>query len=352
MNAIKEKLAKLDQAQQRKPALGIPIATVKKFSEDRSANLASMIAFWAFFSIFPLMLATVTLLGYVLPEENKQRVLADIAAYIPLLDVSTISGLDGNIFALTIGLASALWSGLAVVRVAEEAFNAVWEVPMVERPKFVEQTHRAVLALVTIGVGLIVSTMMIGFVAGDSGPIDLGPFSVLLAFAAAIVVDIAIFVLAFRLLTDRDLSTRDVLPGAVFAGGCFWLLQSLASVIITRHLNSAEATYGTFATVITMLWWFYLQAQLTLLGAQLNVVLRRRYYPRGLVDPPTTDADRRLLEDFAEERKMDDEQEISSHIVKEPSHRRPCQAGGPIGGSGGSAQRTDFASVAVNLQVE
>lgn len=321
MSAVKERIAKLDEAQQRKPALGIPIATVKKFSEDRSANLAAMIAFWAFFSIFPLMLATVTLLGYVLPEQDKTRVLADIAEYIPLLDVSTISGLDGNVLALSIGLASALWSGLAVVRVAEEAFNAVWEVPLVERPKFVEQTRRALLALLTIGTGLIASTMMIGFVSGDSAPVDLGPFSVLLAFAAAIVVDIAIFVLAFRLLTDRDLSTRDVLPGAVFAGVCFWLLQSLASVIITRHLSSAESTYGTFATVITMLWWFYLQAQLTLLGAQINVVLKRHYYPRGLLDAPSTEADHRLLEDFAEERQLDDEQEISSRIVKQPSHR-------------------------------
>jgi hypothetical protein len=53
---------------------------------------------------------------------------------------------------------------------------------------------------------------------------------------------------------------------------------------------SSRCGASTFATVITMLWWFYLQSIITLLGAQLNVVLTQRLHPRGLVEVPTTEA--------------------------------------------------------------
>ena len=81
-----------------------------------------------------------------------------------------------------------------------------------------------------------------------------------------------------------------MLPGAVLAGVAFWILQEVSSFIISNRLHSAQGTYGNFATVIVMLWWFYLQAQITLLGAQLNVVVKERLYPRSLFGGPSTEA--------------------------------------------------------------
>ena len=62
-------------------------------------------------------------------------------------------------------------------------------------------------------------------------------------------------------------------------------LAEAAGAIHADHLpvlEDAQSTYGRFATVITMLWWFYLQSMITLLGAQLNVVLKEHSYPRSL----------------------------------------------------------------------
>jgi YihY family inner membrane protein len=108
----------------------------------------------------------------------------------------------------------------------------------------------------------------------------------LAGYLIAVALDVGLFILAFRLLTDREVSTRDVLPGALLSGVVFWLLQQLSSLIIARYLHTAERAYGDFATVITMLWWFYLGSIVTLFGAQLNVVLKERLHPRGLVDIP------------------------------------------------------------------
>lgn len=311
---VKSRLERFDDAQQQRPKLAIPLATVKKFGEDKSTNLASMMAFWAFFSIFPLFLAGVTLLSWFVPEQDRVRVLGQVATYFPLLDVSTIGALSGSVLALVVGLGSAFWSGSAVVRVTQDAFNTVWEVPRIERPKLGEQLKRSILVMSTIGVGLLASTLTIGFVSGDNPSVDLGPLSLLLGYGLAIAFDIGLFIAAFRLLTDRQISTRDVVPGAVFAGVAFWILQSISSIIITRHLSGAQETYGNFATVITIMWWFYLQSQLTLLGAQVNVVLKRRYWPRSLLGGPETEADHRLLRDFARERTHAEGEHVSVRV--------------------------------------
>ena len=318
---LRQRIERLDDVQQRREKLGIAFATVKKYGEDGSSNLASMIAFWAFFSIFPLFLALVTILGYVLPSGTRTKVLTHVASFFPLLDVSTLHALSGAWWPVVVGLLSALWSGLAVVKTTQVAFNSVWEVPQKNRPGFVEQLWRSLLALSTIGVGLIVATIISGYVTGQSEGINLGWYGRLAGYVIAIVLDVGLFVAAFRMLTDRKVGVRDVLPGAVVSGLAYWILQQISSFIITRHLSGAQSTYGNFATVITMLWWFYLQAQITLLGAQLNVVLKERLHPRSLVGGPETEADKRAFRAYAKEATYHERHEVDSHVEGEQEER-------------------------------
>jgi membrane protein len=274
---------RLDAVQKRFKPTSVAVATLKKFSEDRTTNLSATIAFWGFFSIFPLFLVLVTVLGWVLPASEKANVLKHVAAMFPLLDPSTITGLTGAWWALVVGLVTALWSGLGAVRAVQSAFDSVWEIPYHERPGFLSQVGRSLFVLMTIGAGIVVSTLISGFVTGGSTGVNLGAAGRTAGLVISIALDVGLFVAAFRLLTDHHASTREVLPGAVFSGVVFFILQEISAFIITRHLKSAQPTYGHFATVITILWWFYLQSVVTLLGAQLNVVLRERLYPRSFV---------------------------------------------------------------------
>ena len=108
----------------------------------------------------------------------------------------------------------------------------------------------------------------------------------LAGYVLSAALDVGIFLAAFRILTDREVTSRDVLPGALLSGIAFFVLQLLSTLIISRYLKNAQSTYGHFATVITILWWFYLQSIITMLGAQLNVVLKKHDYPRSLTDAP------------------------------------------------------------------
>jgi membrane protein len=267
-------LQKLDRAQRSSTPLSVAVATFKKFSEDQSANLAAMIAFWAFFSVFPLFLVLVTLLAIFLPASDKNSVL-------------------GHVAQIVLGLATALWSGSGVVRTAQFAFNSVWGVPRTQQPGLVSQVVRSIWVLGTVGLGLVLTTLVSGFVASSASGVNLGAAGRVGGYVLSAALDVGIFLAAFRILTERDVTTRDVLPGALLSGIAFFVLQLLSTLIISRYLKNAQSTYGHFATVITILWWFYLQSMITLLGAQLNVVLKEHSYPRSLTDGKQADGDAR-----------------------------------------------------------
>src|SRR4051794_38868711 len=130
---------KLDDTQQKHSPLGFPVAVYRKYSDDQAGNLANLIAYWAFFSLFPVLLVAITILELVGIGEGTFK---ETLKSFPLINSSIenqhgISG--GNPLALVIGVAVALWSGLAVFKTVQTAFDSVWEVPMTDRPGFAEK---------------------------------------------------------------------------------------------------------------------------------------------------------------------------------------------------------------------
>jgi YihY family inner membrane protein len=309
-------IQKVDDTQTRRKSVAVAVATFKKFSEDRSTNLAAMIAFWGIFSIFPLFIVLITILAWFLQASDRASVLGHVAKMLPLLDPSTVSGLSGSWWVLVLGLLTALWSGTGVVRSLQFAFDSVREVPYHERPGLAKQTLRSLWVLATIGVGLVLTTLLSGFIVTSANGVRLGAIGRVGGYLIAAALDVGIFVAAFRLLTERADNVRDILPGALLSGVTFFILQELSALIVSHYLQNAAPTYGHFATVITILWWFYIQSIVTLLGAQLNVVLKERYYPRSLIDAPKTPADHRVLEAYASERAYHPEQRVVTRVEK------------------------------------
>jgi membrane protein len=311
---VRAKLDRLDSYQLRHPALGVPIAVVRKFFEDESINLAAVIAFWAFFSIFPLLLIFVTLLGYFLPPSLQGDVLRSAASFFPLLSTDSMGRLSGQWWTLVVGILSAVWSGSFVVIAIQSAFNSVWEIPRAQRPSIGAQIQRGLFALGAIALGLVASTVISSYLTATATGTGLGVVARLAGYLIAVALDVGLFMVAFRLLTDRDVSTRDVLPGALLSGIVFWLLQQLSSLIIFRYLHNAERIYGSYATVITMLTWFYSQSVVTLVGAQLNVVLKERLHPRRLIPAPATEADHRAYDAYAKERTYHHDEQVDTQF--------------------------------------
>jgi uncharacterized BrkB/YihY/UPF0761 family membrane protein len=89
-------------------------------------------------------------------------------------------------------------------------------------------------------------------------------------------------------------------------------ILTLVGSIYIKHFSHASNTYGTFATVIGLLVWLHLLAQVTLYAAEINVVVVRKLWPRSLLGPPEAPADQETLRALAkvEERHAEEQVEV------------------------------------------
>jgi uncharacterized BrkB/YihY/UPF0761 family membrane protein len=109
------------------------------------------------------------------------------------------------------------------------------------------------------------------------------------------IVNFGEYLFAFRVLTPGKVSLRQLLPGAVLAGTGWTILQAVGGFVVGHYLKDDSAVYGLFGIVLGLFAWIYLIAELTVYAAELNVVLARKLWPRAMVQPPLTDADRRSM---------------------------------------------------------
>ncbi len=305
-------LERADRWQARHPAAGVPVAVVKKFIEDDAASLAVQVAYWGFFSVFSLLLAFVAILGFALqgdPSLQKQ-VLDSTLERMPVIGPQIsgdVGSLTGNGVALAVGLVGAVWTGLGITLAVGSALDQLWAVPSVQRSGFVKSRIRGVLVLASVGVMNIAATAAVGFATAGSARSAIADVA---SLAAAGAVDLVIFLASFRLLTAAAVTTRQVLPGAVLATSCWLLLQAVGGVFLTNVLKGSSQTYGGFAAVVGLLAWLLIAAEITLIAAELNVVLARRLWPRSLAGA-LRPADERTLRDSAQAQQRDRRQRIT-----------------------------------------
>jgi len=322
-------LHRLDDYQQRHRFLAVPFAVWRKFGDDQAGNLAALIAYYAFFSIFPLLLAATTILGYVLGDDPalQQRVFTTTLGQFPIIGShGAAKPLTGNAVGLIIGLGLAVWSGLAVAQVAQQAFNRIYGVPRVDWPGFLPALLRSIEVVGIGGVGLTASTLLQGMVHGaDVYGLNLGLGGVLLAALGGAVLDIAVFVYLFGRLTVVTLRVREVLPGATVAAVAWFALQQVGVSLVNHEVAGAQGTYGTFAVVIGLLFWLYLLAQITLYCAELNTVLARGLWPRSLhamiSGNAENPADRRAHRSYPDLERQVHNLRVDTHIVGQADGR-------------------------------
>jgi membrane protein len=312
--AVERVLRSVDRFQQRRAWLALPYAVVKKFGEDRAGNLAALIAYYGFFSLFPLLLVLVSVLGIVLRAHPSLRdaVLHSALSQFPVIGDQLQQNMDaltrGNGVPLGIGILGTLWAGLGVVKAMQEALDSIWHVPYKRRPNKIVSTVKSLLMLGVLGVITVASAAVAGVGAGSHTW-----WWATLGIVTSLVLNFVLFLLAFRILTTADVSWSDVRPGAVVGAVGWTLLQAVGGFYVGHQLKGASQVYGTFAVIIGLLAWMYLGAQLTMYAAELNAARKYRLWPRSLVNPPFTDADERALKGLAkiEERHVEETVEAS-----------------------------------------
>jgi membrane protein len=293
---LRAALQRLDRFQQRHVVTALPVAVALKFSEDRADSAAVIIAYWAFFSVFPLLLAFVSILGFLLHgnPDFQHDVLDSTLAHLPVVGDqirSDIHSLEGNGLALAVGIVGSIWAGLGVMLAIGQALDEIWGVRRLKRSGFIAGRLRAVALLAVFGAGIIASTAVVNF--ARTGAIQ-PALAQVVSFLASVAVDFGVFLISFRVMTSADVTARQIAPGAVLATVLWLAMQTLGGLFVEHTLANASPTYGAFASVIGLLTWLLIAADLVLLAAEVNVVLAERLWPRSPFGAVSR-ADRRAL---------------------------------------------------------
>ena len=319
MNPIERVVRRVDGYQQTHRPLAFGFGVIKKFGDDRAGSLAALIAYYGFLAIFPLLLLLTTVLGFAM-ERNRalnRSVLRSALRDFPIVGQQlgqAIHPLQGNALALAGGIVGLIWGSLGVTQAGQLAMAEVWNVPGVDRPPFVTRLLRGFCLLGVFGVGLVATTLIASLSAFGAGlPVKAA------GVALSVALNVGLFVLAFRVLTVRDVPTRSLVPGAILGGICWSLLQVLGAYLVGHQLRHASQVYGYFASVLGLVSWLFLGAQLTLYAAEANVVWARRLWPRSIVQPPLTDADKRAFDDIALQGERRPEQSVESNWEDDPN---------------------------------
>jgi membrane protein len=297
--SLSDRLHAFDRLQQRHRRLGFLAAVVKKFGEDQAGQLAALIAYYGFVSLFPLLLVLVTILGFVLQGDpgDQKRILDGALGQFPIVsDQLKLHSLTGSGVGLAIGVVGSLLAGMGITGATQNAFNRIWHVPFKNRPNFVFAHLRGLGMLAILGTLSVVSTTVAGFVGTSSH----AALAVIAGVLVAFVLNLALFMTAFKLLTAVDVAWRDLLPGVIVAAVFWQILQHLGGYYIDHELKHTGPLYGVFALVLGLLAWLYLGAQLTIFAAEINVVRARGLWPRSFFSDPLLEADKRAMTSSAE----------------------------------------------------
>jgi len=320
MNPVERVIRKVDAVQQRHTPTAFVYGVIKKYGDDNGGVLVSNLAYSAFVSLFPLLLVLVTILGLVASYHPgiKTDVLNAVAGQVPLIG----DQLKGNVhelkksstIGLVVGIIGLIWGSAGLAQSGMFTMDQVWNLPGPKRPGYVQRLGRAGLFLCLLGGGVIVTT-------GLASLPNYLPNALAVKFAlelATAAFSAGMYLGAFRALTPKGVPIRDLIPGAI-TGGILWTVLQGVGAYLVHHFLHSDTVYGVFGTVLGLLAWVYLATEITVYSAEINVVLKRRLWPRSIVQPPLTEADRHSMALQALQNQRRPEQDIEVTFNDRPA---------------------------------
>jgi YihY family inner membrane protein len=315
INAI---LNRIDRYQQSHQLPSIVYAIIRKYGDDNAGYLASLITYYGFLSIFPLLLAATSLIAiassYNLPFATNLT--AALANNFPLIGNElqrNVHGLHSTGVSLAIGIALALFGARGVADAFRHAINEIWQIPKADRPMFPNDIFVSLKIIFVGGFGFILSSVVSSVIQSYGSSLVSTILANLISLALIYLTLLALLLLA----VPRTMKRTDLRRGAIGTALGFQALQLIGTIVVTHTLGHLNATYGIFALVLGLLFYISLQAQILVYALEYNVVMRRHLWPRSLTLEPVTIADEDALSGQAKKEKITAKEGIDVKFAKE-----------------------------------
>jgi membrane protein len=331
----------LDRTQRERSFLGFPVATAFKFVDDQGPYLAAIISFYALLAIFPLLLLSVTILGFVLKgnPQLREQVIDSALGTFPIIgdQLGRPEALQGSTTATAVGILTAIYGSLGLGQALQNALNVAWSVPRNKRPNPLRLRLKS-LALLTLTGAAVLGITIVSTLGNETellGPRLEGTLRWVVRAFTVLLIGL-LLTIVFRLAAARRHHLGRAAPGAFTVAVLWQALQYLGTLYTTRVIAKTDGMNAVFSLVLGMIGIIYFASLIGVIGMQVNVVIVRRLWPRSLravfVDhPELTDADRRAYAGYirAQQHKTAEDVRVSftdpetgeQHVIEDTGRR-------------------------------
>lgn len=268
----------------RRGVLKIVVGVAKQVAGGNALGLAAQLAYYFFFALFPFLLCLVAFASFFPIHGLLSRLLMTIEPFLPTSANQLLAHQLTSAFAhprgglLTFGLLVALWSASSGIAALISALNEAFGVA--ETRPFWKVRGLAMAITVAGGLALLVAVAIVvlggqlgHWLAAQVGATALQ--SKIWAVArwplTAAIVLLALAVM-YKICPNVKRRFRLLSPGAV-AGTILWLAATLGFTFYVNHFGKYNVMYGSLATVIVLLTWFYVSGLVLILGGQIDAVV-------------------------------------------------------------------------------
>lgn len=254
----------------------------RKFAADNGALLAAAVSFYSFFSLFPLLLLAVGVVGYAFGSpQHAEAILNRLTGkFVVGAQAQSIIHeiVHGRYAATGVGLVMLLWSGTSAMVVLEQAMNLAWSTSA--RRTYLARRGIALLTLLVIAVLGLVSfgaAALIRAASSTNAPYMawMRGITPALTYPIPALASIGLFVTIYKLLPNTRVSWRTALVGGVFAG-VMWETAKHVFAFYIVHWPGHNRVYGSLASVILLMLWLDYSAVIAILGAEFASLWSRR----------------------------------------------------------------------------
>ena len=273
MTSPQERLADL---RQRRPLVDHVVRMVQHYGAVKGNLQAGAVTYFGFLSFFPILALAFFVVGYVskvFPDARDLLVTAVTGLFAENIELDLSAFEDGAATAGLIGLAGVLYAGLGWLSAMREALIVMFEEPAREQPNFVVGKLRDLLTLAVIGVVLLVSVAVTGFVSGFTTDLlawlrldeALSPLVKALTIVLGLAANVLLFFTMFELLARPNAPRRAVLSGALLGAVGFELIKRLSFLLLGSTKDSQA--FQLFGIALILVVWIYYFSRVVMYAA-------------------------------------------------------------------------------------
>ncbi|NKZ00335.1 YihY/virulence factor BrkB family protein [Nocardiopsis alborubida] len=267
------------ELRRRRPAVDHLVRAYERYADRNGNQLAGAVTYFAFLSFFPLLALAFAAVGYLAAvqvevgdylQQALDGVLPGLSGELPIDEIA-----QARVGAGVIGALGLLYAGLNAVSALREALHSIWLKNLKEGPNPLLRKLVDLLVMLGLGTALLLAVAftsvaqaatqwLLGLVGLD-GSLLANLSLRALALAIAVGANMAIFVLAFALLSGSGRPTRMMWRGALLGAVGFEVLKAAAAVLLAGTLSNP--VYASFAVLVGLLVWINLVMRLVMFSA-------------------------------------------------------------------------------------